>query len=129
MNDIFYFSTAVVGLDVVRDLAVRLGYLEKYLSESALQLEMKRGARHWCEWSCFDLDDAEPEERAELKAEGIRTSFCITHHSVDLPDLVRLLACVIESYGGWVGTDADRFAPRYDFANISALAAPQAKTS
>ena len=127
MNDVFYFSTAVVELEEVRDLAVSLGYLEKYLSGSALQLEMKRGAKHWCEWSCFDLDDAEPEERAELEGEGIRTSFCITHHSMDLPDLVRLLTSVIEKCGGWVGTDADRFAPRYELVNISELALPQVR--
>jgi hypothetical protein len=120
MDDLFYFTTQAVAFRNVEDIALALGWSHILRAHDALEIGYENDASAICQWTIFDIGDAEPTEAAELRADNISTGFCVSHHRHNQALLI-LLEELLVMYGGWVGSDSDGFHPRFTGKNIREL--------
>jgi hypothetical protein len=114
MRDIFFFSGSNIDLADVRDILSSNNNYDLLLNSSKNALEIKMG-NEIVQMAKLDIskDFGDPEDLEVIKNTGMKTCFCVSHHSSSI-DLVKdYLKKLLEIYGGWVGNDSEGFEPRF----------------
>ncbi|KQV49839.1 MULTISPECIES: hypothetical protein [unclassified Duganella] len=123
MNDVFYFSSSDIALDKVCKLLSEEFSYNLYLTENqdALQIDMSDSMRFQVQKMNINDDFGGPADLEVISRINARSCLCVSYHNVNLPELKVVLRTLLQSFGGWVGSDAEAFEPLYSLENIDSM--------
>lgn len=119
MEDIFYFTPAVIGLDQIEQAALAVGFrTESYTYPEDQFLNVFYEEQDFWQWremhsSSRDFDYFSPGWRAVISATNTRSAFMISLPYVSLPQLAPFIRDLLTMYGGWIGDDTEELTPLY----------------
>ncbi|OOO00698.1 MAG: hypothetical protein ATN35_06015 [Epulopiscium sp. Nele67-Bin004] len=121
MDDIFYCTGNKITLNDIKELAEQVNVKRTFITQSldALEIEYLNGI--YTQWIQMDMDDIESVDRKDLMDNNISIIFCISHHPKQVKFILPHLNKVLQTYGGWIGSDSGGFHPRINAHNIHKL--------
>lgn len=129
MEDLSYYTKAVLGLADVAAVAAASGYRCRFHTHVYPLLNIHYTPEDFWQWSEMraedgDFDSLEAPQQEKVRVYQPASAFLISYHVNSLPQLVAFLEQVLRRWGGWVGCDDGTFETTYDAANIKTLRYP-----
>lgn len=127
LRDVFYFSKVQITISDIVSTATELGFkpqvIETCDGKNLNVFGVDDVLLHWIPIDPLGRDFSTFEE---LQQERIRSQqpvsgFIISFHLHSSTDLVRLLKCVLERFGGWLGCDDNTFETIYTSENLEGI--------
>ncbi|WP_154668077.1 hypothetical protein [Pseudoduganella violaceinigra] len=123
MNDVFYFPASDIFLPKVSKVLGEEFPYKLYLipKQDALQIDLNDSTRFQVQEMDIDNDFGDPKDLAVISRINARRCLCFSYHNANLPELKDVLNTLLQRFGGWVGSDAEAFAPLYSLENIDSM--------
>ncbi len=132
MDDVFYFSHAVVTFEDLMDIAEEFGYQSRVRThadgEEWLHIYYQADEADWM-WipvseAQGDFQSFEPVSLKIVTRYNPASAYIVHYRVLSWVKLRVFLRRVMERYGGWVGSDTDGWKPIYTAENIQTQANP-----
>lgn len=119
MDDIFYMSSKDVSLKDVEEIAKKINVKNTIISKNLDVLEVEYCDGVVADWFCMKLEDfQELEDEKFLLKNGIKSVFCVSHHSINFSFMLPHIKMLLQEYDGWIGNDSEGFQPCYDMQSV-----------
>ncbi|WNS43281.1 hypothetical protein [Paenibacillus sp. MMS20-IR301] len=116
MNDIFFLTNKIISIIDIEKVISSLKIIHSSSSKVAQIYYTMESYAEWAEMKLEEFDDSENSDM--LKAKGIKSILCISHHPRDISLIIPQIKSVLITYGGWIGSDSESFEPLYNIENI-----------
>lgn len=126
MDDLFYLNRDNISLDALSSFVAQKAQTlcenaKEFQFPNGFQILMpfENGMRHF-DWTIMEIKEfLEPEDAQFLTSNQIVFAVMITHHHCDMDWLLPIITAVLETFGGMIGNDSDRFLPIFTAENIA----------
>jgi hypothetical protein len=130
VRDVFYFSKSPVKMSDLASVAHDIGRSTKFVEASDEQILNICGPSDEL-LHCIRIDPLgrdyssfESPQQERIRMLEPQSGFIISFHITSHDTVLGLLKCVLDRYGGWVGSDDNTFETIYDARNIDFLVEP-----